>query len=227
MNKSSDWSQALVLTVPVMMGYVPLGMAFAVLWVQNDLPWQYALLASVVLYAGAMQFLLAGLLAAGAGLAEIAIATVAVNMRHIFYGLSYPRTAFAKQDKRLLYGIFALTDEAYSLVANLGEETSATLIVRIQLLCQLYWLLGTVLGLLVGMIIPATWVGFDFALAALFIVLTQHHFYHRQRRVAMMMGLVAIAFSLLAFSQQQLSIAIVVLLGLLYFHPREANKDTP
>ncbi|MBV7434359.1 AzlC family ABC transporter permease [Cardiobacteriaceae bacterium TAE3-ERU3] len=217
------WRRAFALSLPVMMGYVPLGMAFAVLWVQQDLPWAYGLLASVVLYAGAMQFLIVGLFAAGADWGAIALATLAVNVRHIFYGLSYPVAALRGHPFGRFYAMFSLTDEAYSLVAQQGEEAEGDLLIALQMLCQSYWLMGTILGLVLGMLIPASVIGFDFALAALFVVLAQSHFYHRDRRLAMLMGLVAIVLALGLFNDQVLSMAIVFFLAMLIIYPRKQH----
>ncbi|UJF25056.1 AzlC family ABC transporter permease [Suttonella sp. R2A3] len=218
--KHNLWRQALVLSLPVMMGYLPLGMAYAVLWVKADLPWAYGLLASVLLYAGAMQFLLVGLFAAGADLAQIALVTLAVNVRHVFYGLSYPVAALLSYRWARYYAMFSLTDEAYSLVAQQGEDADGALLLRIQLLCQSYWVLGSALGLGLGMLIPPSVIGFDFALSALFVVLAQAHFYHHNRRLAMLMGLVAMIFAFALFDDQMLSMAIVGFLVLLIWHPR-------
>ncbi len=217
------WRRAMTLSLPVFMGYLPLGMAFAVLWVQQGLPWQYALLSSVMIYAGAIQFLLVGLFAAGADWATIALTTLAVNIRHIFYGLSYPMAALRGHPVGRVYAIFSLTDEAYSLVAQQGEDTDGCLLIAVQLLCQGYWIAGTLLGLWLGMIIPASVIGFDFALSALFVVLAQAHFYHRDRRFTMLLGLVAVVLALGLFQDQVLSMAIVFFMVMLVAYPRGAT----
>ena len=87
------WRRAFILTIPIMLGYIPLAIAYAVMWTQNGLPALWALVASTFLYAGAMQFLLAGLLATGTSLGAVALATLAVNLRLIFYGFSFPTAA--------------------------------------------------------------------------------------------------------------------------------------
>jgi 4-azaleucine resistance transporter AzlC len=76
------------LSIPVAMGYVPLGMVLGFLFVQAGAPWWLALTASVCVYAGASQFMMVPMLAAGLPVASIALATLVVNLRHMFYGLS-------------------------------------------------------------------------------------------------------------------------------------------
>lgn len=220
------FTHALRQTIPVFMGYIPLGIAFAVYWSQQGLPWWGALLASLVLYAGSMQFLLVGLLASGVDIAAVAVAALAVNLRHAFYGLSYPAQAFAGHPVALSYAVFSLTDEAYSLVSQYDKNTDYRKIVLMQALCHSYWILGTILGLALGALLPPQVVGFDFALAALFVVLAQNHYYRRERRPLLLLGAAAIALTLVLVHlqclnpRQTLAVAIALLLVMLFFVPR-------
>ena len=216
------WRRAFILTIPILLGYIPLAIAYAVMWTQNGLPALWALAASVFLYAGAMQFLLAGLLVNGTSLGAVALATLAVNLRLIFYGFSFPTAAYRGRPLLLAYSIFALTDEAYSLIAPMGRDTDPRLIARIEALCQLYWIGGTALGLLLGQIIPPALTGFEFALTALFIILAQSHSYYRERRPAQAYGLIAILIALATVSDRNvLATAIAILLALLCLTPRK------
>ena len=216
------WRRAFILTIPILLGYIPLAIAYAVMWTQNGLPALWALAASIFLYAGAMQFLLAGLLVNGTSLGAVALATLAVNLRLIFYGFSFPTAAYRGRPLLLAYSIFALTDEAYSLIAPMGRDTDPRLIARIEALCQLYWIGGTALGLLLGQIIPPALTGFEFALTALFIILAQSHSYYRERRPAQAYGLIAILIALATVSDRNvLATAITILLALLCLSPRK------
>lgn len=213
-------------SIPVLMGYIPLGMAFAVYWSQQGLPWWGALLASLILYAGSMQFLLVGLLVAGVDLPAIGFAALAVNLRHAFYGLSYPVQAFHGRPLALSYAVFSLTDEAYSLVSQYDKHSDYREILLLQALCQSYWFIGTILGLLIGAMLPSYILGFDFALAALFVVLAQNHYYRRERRPLLALGALAIAIALILVqigwlnARQTLAVAIAALLVMLFFVPR-------
>jgi len=122
----------------------------------------------------------------------------------------------------LAYSIFALTDEAYSLIAPMGRDTDPRLITRIEALCQLYWISGTALGLLLGQIIPPALTGFEFALTALFLILAQSHSYYRERRPAQAYGLITILIALATVSERNvLATAIAILLALLCLSPRK------
>ena len=106
------------LTLPILFGYIPLGMAFGVLFTtQLDYAWWVAPLMGLVIYAGSGQILAVSLLAANAGLLEVAVAMFVLNARHLFYGLSL-LGRFRGAGWRKGYLIFGLTDETYSLLTS-------------------------------------------------------------------------------------------------------------
>lgn len=72
------------LTLPVLMGYIPLGMAFGILATSEGFSFYQVLLSSLVVYAGAGQFVLVALISGGAGFLEVALTSFLVNFRHFF-----------------------------------------------------------------------------------------------------------------------------------------------
>ena len=153
-------------TVPVLSGYLVLGIGFGVLMKAAGYGALWSVGMSVFIYAGSMQFAGLGLITGGASLLTVALTTLAVNARHFFYGLSmidrYKNTGRMKP-----YLIFALTDETYSLVCS-GEK-SREYYALVSVLDQLYWVGGTALGALVGSALRFNTKGIDFAMTALFI----------------------------------------------------------
>lgn len=170
---SQAWREAGLQTLPVMFGYLPLGAAFGILAVEMEIPWYAAMAMSLLIYAGAGQFLAIALLASGAGMIEVTVATLMLNSRHVFYGLSLLKR-FQGAGWRKPYLIFALTDETYSLLTSQSgsNATNHALAFRISLLNQLWWVLGTLLGAAIGSAKLFDSQGIEFALTALFIVLT-------------------------------------------------------
>lgn len=170
---SSAWRYASQQTLPVMFGYLPLGAAFGILAIEVGISWYAALAMSVFIYAGAGQFLALALLAAGAGLTEVAVATLMLNSRHVFYGLSL-LNRFQGAGLMKPYLIFALTDETYSLLTSQPAEDKPShgLDLRISLLNQIWWVLGSLMGVALGSAALFDSQGIEFALTALFIVLT-------------------------------------------------------
>lgn len=157
--------------LPVAVGMLPLGLAFGVLMVQSDFDWWWTPAFSILIYAGSMEFLAIGLFLAGTPIASLGAASLLVNFRHIFYGLSFPlhlvRNRLAKA-----YSVYALTDETYAIVSTKPRGTvSGTRAVTVAVCCQLFWVLPGVVGALAGGFIPDSVQGFEFALTALFTVL--------------------------------------------------------
>lgn len=152
-------------------GLLPIGLAFGVLVVHSGLPWWWAAVCTAFVYAGSLEFLLVGLVAAAVPLAQIALTAFLVNFRHVFYALSFPLHRVRGRTGKA-YGTFAMTDEAYALTATAPPDAlSSGRILWLQLFCQAYWVGGAVAGALLGGLIPAGVEGLDFALTALFAVL--------------------------------------------------------
>ncbi|WP_240724856.1 AzlC family ABC transporter permease [Onishia niordana] len=156
-----------------MFGYLPLGAAFGILAMDVGIPWWAALTMSLVIYAGAGQFLAVALLANQAGLMEVAVATLMLNSRHLFYGLSL-LGVFSGAGWRKPYLIFALTDETYSLLTSHRGPVKKdhTMAIKLSALNQLWWVLGTLAGVMIGSQLAFDTTGIEFVLTALFIVLT-------------------------------------------------------
>jgi len=88
MRYKREFKQALQVSIPVMMGYGILGFAFGLLITSLEYPWYIALLISLFIYAGSLQFLAVGFFSSKLGLFDIFIASIFVNIRQSFYGLS-------------------------------------------------------------------------------------------------------------------------------------------
>ena len=160
-------------SVPVMLGYIFLGIAFGLLLQNAGYSFVWAFLASVVIYAGSMQFVLVNLLTAGAGLFYTALMTLFINGRHIFYGLSFVEK-YKKMGKAYPYMVFSLTDETYSVLCGTKVPEGMSedkVFFWISLLDQSYWVLGSVIGALAGRYITFDTTGIDFSMTALFVVI--------------------------------------------------------
>lgn len=173
---TAGWRTAL----PAILAVLPLGLALGVLVVQSGLAWWWGPVVAAVVFAGSMEFLLVGLLAAAAPLAQVAVSTVLVNFRHVFYALSFPLHRVTGVGWRA-YSTFALTDEAYALTATPGSATwSRARILAIQGFFHLGWVLAVTAGAGLGTLVPPQVVGLDFAVTALFLVLGMEAY--KQRR---------------------------------------------
>lgn len=157
--------------LPACIAVVPLGLALGVLVVHSGFAWWWAPVLGAIVFAGTMEFLLVGLLAATAPLAQIAVSTLLVNFRHVFYAISFPLHRVHGRGWKA-YSTFALTDEAYALtVTPESAAWSRTKILTIQAIFHLAWVLCVTAGAGLGSLIPPQVVGLEFAVTALFVVL--------------------------------------------------------
>ncbi len=163
--------QVIIKTIPVMTGYIVLGFGFGILAEKAGYGVGWALAMSVFIYAGSMQYLMVSLLTSGASVISTALATLMVNARHLFYGVSMIER-YKGAGKKKPYLIFALTDETYSLVCSgdTPEGANPHLYYFLVSFCdQIYWIIGSVLGALAGSAITFNTAGIDFAMTALFV----------------------------------------------------------
>lgn len=159
---------------PVLFGYVSIGFAFGFLLVKAGFPWFLAPIMSLTIFAGAAQFMAISLLGSSKSILEIGLAILLLNARHMVFGLSL-LDRFKNFKKFKNYLIYGLTDETYALLTTLNPPDGChpeSFDFWITAFNQSYWTLGSTLGALLGTVIAFNAPGMDFALIALFIVLT-------------------------------------------------------
>lgn len=164
---------ALRQTVPVLCGYLFLGIAFGILLQQAGFHFIWAFCISLFVYAGSLQFVLVSFLGGGLSLLSVALTCLSVNCRHMFYGISFIEK-FREMGPLRPYMIFSLTDETYSLLCGTKVPEDCDehrVLFLMSLLDQCYWIAGSVIGALAGEILPFDATGIDFAMTALFVVI--------------------------------------------------------
>ena len=117
---SSCLRKAFFASIPVMTGYIVLGIGFGMLLQTRGYGVLWALAMSIFIFAGSMQYVAIDLITGGVSLITTALTTLAVNARHLFYGISMVDKY--KVQKRKYFLFWTLTDETYSLVFNYEPE---------------------------------------------------------------------------------------------------------
>jgi 4-azaleucine resistance transporter AzlC len=222
--------QAFKTTLPVLCGYLAIGIAFGLLLKNAGYPWLLALLMSLVIYAGAGQYLAVNFFINNTGLIEIATVIFLVNFRHMLYGLSL----FDKFDltgKFKPYMIFALTDETYALLTSVKDPNGVEkryFYFFIALLNQSYWILGSVIGAVAGGYLHFNTRGLDFALTALFIVLLLEQLRSYKTRIPFLIGGGCAIMAIIAVGRSNMLLAAVVtsIVLLLLFKRRIIADET-
>jgi len=205
-------------TIPVMLGYIFLGIAFGLFADANGygLLWSFA--ASTFVYAGSMQFVLISLFTGGASFLMAALMTLFVNGRHIFYGISFIEK-YRSMGWRYPYMIFSLTDETYSVLisAKPGEELDEKRVLfLISILDQLYWITGSVIGAVAGQFITFDTTGIDFAMTSLFVVIVVNQWLESKHHMpALISLLVSVVCLLLLGPDSFLLPALFIICGIM------------
>ena len=201
MRSNKTIKHAFLASLPVMAGYVVLGMGFGILLQDKGYGWWWAILMSLTIYAGSMQYVAVDLLSGGASLIAAALMTVMVNIRHLFYGITM-LDRYSKTGKEKPYLIFALTDETFSLVCspNLPEGVEEHgYYFWVSLMDQCYWVFGSFLGGLIGASVEFNSAGIDFAMTALFVVIFVEQWEKAENHLPAMIGVVISVICLLIF----------------------------
>ncbi len=206
--------KAFIDTLPIMAGYIVLGIGFGVVLKSAGYGLGWALAMSVFIFAGSMQYAMVGLLTGGASFLTIAITTFLVNARHLFYGMSMIEK-YKDAGARKPYLIFALSDETYSLVCNSDEGRDYYLLV--SMFDQIYWIIGSVIGSLLGAIIPFNTEGIDFSLTALFIVVYTDQWLNTKNHVSAIIGIVASVVCLVLCGSDKFLIPAMISIMVLLF----------
>lgn len=230
MNKQT-LTQAFRASLPVMAGYLVLGLGFGVLLQNQGYSFLWAFLMSLTIYAGSMQYAALDLISGGAGLITTALMTLMINARHFFYGLSmldkYQNTGKARP-----YLIFSLTDETYSLVCTPAPEgvQEHSYYLLVSLFDQIYWVLGSTLGGLLGPILPFDSTGMDFAMTALFVVIFVEQWLSAKNHIPAVLGVgISVLFLILLGPTRFVIPAMVgITLSLAFLRGRmEVRPDEP
>ena len=204
-----DWAEGFRKSLPVAMGYLPAGIAFGVLAQVAGIPVWATIMLSIVLYAGAAQYACLPMLSAGLPIGSIATNIAAINLRHVFYGmplLQYlPKNKLAKT-----YCLFALTDETFSVMTSLPNESRQALILPISLFNQSWWVLASAIGVLIGSALSDLVPHLDFALVCLFAILAYEQFQSIKRYFPIAIAIIALVIASIFTNDWLLLVAITI-----------------
>ena len=214
--------KAFIATIPVLTGYLVLGFGFGIILKSYDYGILIAFIMSFLIYAGSMQYVAIGLMTGGASFITVALTTLMVNARHIFYGISM-LDKYKNVGKRKPYLIFSLTDETYSLlcgdIKNIDECKKKDYYLFVSMFNHLYWVIGSIIGVLVGTLINFNTEGIDFALTALFLTVFLEQWLSTKNHIPSIIGVITSLLCLIIFGKDNFlipSMLIITILLLLF-----------
>ncbi len=228
--KRKAFRAALPYTVPVLVGYLVLGISYGVLITSQGFPFWMPMLTSLTIFAGSMEFVLVNLLLSGFDLVQAFLVTLMVNARHLFYGISM-LDRYKGMGLKKLYMIFGLTDESFSVVsvtdAPEGVDQS-WFSFFVTLLDHSYWVAGATLGGIFGSLIHFNTEGLDFVMTAMFVVIFMEHWKKEKSHFSAVIGLVLPVVCLLIFGAGDFMIpAMASILIALTMARRPLEKEVP
>lgn len=226
-KSNSCLKKAFLATIPVMAGYVVLGIGFGMLLQTKGYGVLWAFAMSLFIFAGSMQYVTIDLMTGGVSLLATALTTLAVNARHLFYGISMVDKYKVQRKKYFLF--WTLTDETYSLVCSDEPEksgNSSKYYFYVSVFDYSYWVLGSVLGSLLGEVIPFSMEGIDFSLTALFLTVFVEQWLSTKNHLAAIVGVGASVLCLLLLGSDKFLIPAMILIAVMLILLRKKEGIT-
>lgn len=208
--------KAFYTSIPVLAGYVVLGIGFGILMRNAGYGVLWTASMSLFIYAGSLQYVGVGLLTGGASVLTTAITSFMVNARHLFYSISMI-DKYKGAGRYKPYMIFALTDETYSLLCD-GMTPPGVDPSRYRFLVSMfnhsYWVAGSIIGSLLGTVLPFSTAGIEFSMTALFVAAFTEQCLTTKDHVPALTGLVCTLLCLLLFGSKNFLIPAMLLITL-------------
>lgn len=215
-------------TIPVLTGYLFIGIAFGVMFAEKGYSFLWAILMSTLVYAGSGQYLAVNFFVPGFSFIQAVFLTLMVNIRHVFYGISLLEK-FNRFGKKRWYLVFGLTDETYSLLCttNIPEDVDdEKFLLAITLLNQSYWIIGSAIGGIAGTVIPFDSTGSDFAMTALFVVIFLEQWFQKKNRIPAVIGVVVSFICLQIFGADHFVLpSMLIIIGVLFMSRKKLETE--
>lgn len=203
-------------TIPVMTGYLFLGMVFGIMLNSKGYHFGWSILMSVFIYAGSMQFVAVNLLTIAFNPLSAFLITLVVNARHLFYGISMLKKYSGTGCKKPFL-IMGLTDETYSILCSTEAPEGVnrtSFMFSVTLLNQFYWIAASAMGGLIGSLFTFNTSGIDFVMTALFVVIFLNQWKSQKEHIPAVIGVSLSVLCLILFGPDNFiipSMALIVL----------------
>ena len=201
-------------TIPVLTGFIFLGIAYGILMNDRGYGWPWILLTSSVVFAGALQFVGISLLTSAFDPVYAFLIAISVNARHLFYGISMLEK-FSGTGKVKPYLIFGMCDETFSILCSTTPPSNVdkrAFMLAVTLLNQSYWVFGSVVGGLIGPLLAFDTYGIDFVMTAFFVVIFINQWRGQKNQSSALIGLATATISLILFGADNFIVPAMILI---------------
>lgn len=218
-------------TVPILAGFLFLGMTYGVYMVQSGFSFWYPMLTSLTVFGGSLEFVIVSLFRGAFNPVQALMVTLMIQARHLFYGISM-LDKYRGTGAKKFYLIFGMCDETFSVNCSVDVPAGVDrgwFMFFVTLLDQLYWFFGASLGALFGMLIRFNTEGLDFAMTALFVVIFIEQWKKDRQHISAMLGLGLSALCLAVFGPDRFLLpamaAILAALALLRKNIEQSDRE--
>ncbi|WP_317394559.1 AzlC family ABC transporter permease [Faecalicoccus pleomorphus] len=218
-------------TIPIMTGFLFLGMSYGIYMHVSGFSFWYPMLMAMTIFAGSVEFVCVNFLLGAFNPLQAFIVTLILNARHIFYGISM-LDQFKGMGWKKIYLIFGMCDETFSVnyTADIPKDVdSGWFMFFVTLLNQIYWVLGATLGGLFGSLIMFNTEGLDFVMTAMFVVIFLEQYLKDKNHLSSYIGLSVSLLMLIFFGADNFMIpaisGILVCLSVARKSMEEKEKD--
>lgn len=218
-------------TIPILAGFLFLGMTYGIYMNVSGFSFIYPMLMSLTIFAGSVEFVAVNILLGAFDPLQAFAVTLMLNARHLFYGISM-LDKFRGTGLKKLYLIFGMCDESFSInyTAEVPESVDrGWFMFFVTLLNQIYWVTGATLGGLFGSLITFSTEGLDFVMTAMFVVIFLEQWLKEKKHTASILGLGISAVCLVAFGADDFMIptmaALLIALTLLRRPLEKGGED--
>ena len=153
--KNSSLLVGLKAGIPIAIGYIPIAIAFGLVAKSNNIPNHISIAMSLIVFAGASQFIAVNLLSLATGYPEIIMTTFIINLRHFLMTAALSQKLKKCLSKKyLLLLSFGVTDETFAMASLQEKKLAGDFILGLNLIAYLAWTGGTAIGVFLGAGLP-------------------------------------------------------------------------
>lgn len=199
-------------TIPILAGFMFLGLTFGIYMNVSGFSFWYPLIMSITIFGGSIEFVAVSMLLAPYAPLQVFLSTLLIQARHLFYGISMLDKLKGMGWKKP-YLIFGMCDETFSInyTAEIPDGVDkGWFYFFVTLLNHLYWICGSVLGGVLGNLIKFNTQGLDFVMTAMFVVIFIDQWLKEKRHISQWIGLVASVACLLIFGADNFLIPTMI-----------------
>ena len=216
-------------TIPILAGFLFLGITYGVYMTQSGFPFYYPMITSLLVFGGSLEFVIVNLLMGAFNPLQAFAMSLMVQARHLFYGVSM-LDHYRGVGKKKLYMIFGLVDETFSINCSVEIPEGVDkgwFMFFVTVLDHLYWFSGATIGAIFGSLISFNTTGLDFAMTAMFVVIFLEQWLKDRQHISALIGTLGSIAALWLFGPGDFLLpAMAAILAMLTIMRRPIEKMT-